>query len=491
MIFSSCSICSYARGARSGGPYRLRAPAMTRCRSQLSSVCPSGTSNGGSCGAISASSNAHCSPSSAAAVTASGRCANSRAISSPDRRCEPPSGASQPAASSIELPGPDRAHRHGQPSARRLGEMRGGGGDDADAEPRRQLGERGVALVVERMAVMGQLDADPVARRTGPPDRPAPRPPLPGRRRKAPDAHGLCGSRSGCASARRPPRSARRSRSAACPSRRRPDAPPPTGATAADTPPGPRASTSRCGPGGSGSSVRAPPPSDSSAPNTVRMSSSLAASANRTTPYSPSWSVSAMARRSSRAASSTSSSGVLAPSRKLYAECACSSAYGDGRAGRAATLRRLIAPALAGPGRAVAAVADLLGDGRTGTARLAGEHPLHLGPARRPVVPAHPVSVSNICSILVARRLSKLLVTPIFVIQTKCQKTAQHVDRCDLSARHRASCFRKATAALRRGSPSMVSGHDHHGNIQARGAFSPPSSRGTAAWAHRACSTRP
>ena len=37
-------------------------------------------------------------------------------------------------------------------------------------------------------------------------------------------------------------------------------------------------------PGGSGTSVRVPPPRDSSAPNTVAMSSSLAASANRTTP---------------------------------------------------------------------------------------------------------------------------------------------------------------------------------------------------------------
>ena len=46
---------------------------------------------------------------------------------------------------------------------RRLGEVRGGGGDDTDTEPRRQLGQRGVALVVERMAVVGQLDADPVA----------------------------------------------------------------------------------------------------------------------------------------------------------------------------------------------------------------------------------------------------------------------------------------------------------------------------------------
>src|SRR5208337_399048 len=68
-------------------------------------------------------------------------------------------------------------------------------------------------------------------------------------------------------------------------------------------------------------------PKDSSAPKTVRTSSSAAASANRTAPYRPSWSVSARARRSSRAASSTSSSGVLAPSRKLNAECACNSAY--------------------------------------------------------------------------------------------------------------------------------------------------------------------
>ena len=74
--------------------------------------------------------------------------------------------------------------------------------------------------------------------------------------------------------------------------------------------------------------MRATLPNDNSAPNTVAMSNSLAASANRTTPYNPSWSVSAMARNPSRAASSTSSSGVLAPSRKLYAECACSSAYG-------------------------------------------------------------------------------------------------------------------------------------------------------------------
>src|ERR1700722_20236456 len=42
-----------------------------------------------------------------------------------------------------------------------------------------------------------------------------------------------------------------------------------------------------------------------------------------------------MARRPSPTASSTNSSGALAPSRKLYAECACNSAYGtDDRIGR-------------------------------------------------------------------------------------------------------------------------------------------------------------
>ena len=39
--------------------------------------------------------------------------------------------------------------------------MRCGSGDDADTEARRQFGQRRVALVVERLAMMGQLDADP------------------------------------------------------------------------------------------------------------------------------------------------------------------------------------------------------------------------------------------------------------------------------------------------------------------------------------------
>ena len=143
-------------------PYRLRAPAITRCRSQLSSVCPAGTSNGGSCGAISASPNAHCSPSSAAAVTTSGRCANSRAISSPT------SGATRPAAPASRPPRPSSAGpgSHPSPSPAGPGTARRNAPRwwlSAHPEARRQVGQRGVALVVERMTVMGEFDADPVA----------------------------------------------------------------------------------------------------------------------------------------------------------------------------------------------------------------------------------------------------------------------------------------------------------------------------------------
>ncbi len=66
---------------------------------------------------------------------------------------------------------------------------------------------------------------------------------------------------------------------------------------------------------------------------------------------------------------------------------------------RPPNVRRLVDPALAGPGRAVAAVAVRLGQRRSSPARLAGEHPLHFRPARRPVMPSHRASVSNICSI--------------------------------------------------------------------------------------------
>ena len=69
----------------------------------------------------------------------------------------------QPARSLVQgLPGPDRPHRHGQPAADGSREMRCGGGNNAEAEPRRQRGQRGVAFIVEWMAMVGQFDADPV-----------------------------------------------------------------------------------------------------------------------------------------------------------------------------------------------------------------------------------------------------------------------------------------------------------------------------------------
>jgi hypothetical protein len=65
----------------------------------------------------------------------------------------------------------------------------------------------------------------------------------------------------------------------------------------------------------------------SSAPKIVGSPNALAASAKRTTPYMPSWSVMASAARRRRAASSASSSGCDPPSRKLALEWQCSSAY--------------------------------------------------------------------------------------------------------------------------------------------------------------------
>ncbi len=60
--------------------------------------------------------------------------------------------------------------------------------------------------------------------------------------------------------------------------------------------------------------------------------------------------------------------------------------------------RRAVVGPLAGPGRTVAAVAGRFGQRQAGPAGLATEHPLHLAPARRPVTPAHPRSLSNNCS---------------------------------------------------------------------------------------------
>lgn len=69
-----------------------------------------------------------------------------------------------------------------------------------------------------------------------------------------------------------------------------------------------------------------------------------------------------------------------------------------GRASAPMTVGPLVAPAFARPGRAVPTVAGGFGQAGPGAARLAGEHPLHLTPGRRPVVPTHRTSLSNICS---------------------------------------------------------------------------------------------
>ncbi len=75
-----------------------------------------------------------------------------------------PAQRRQPAGRLVDrVAGPDRAHRHRQPAAGRLGEVRRGGGYQPDAESRSQVGELRVALVVERMAVVGEFDADPLA----------------------------------------------------------------------------------------------------------------------------------------------------------------------------------------------------------------------------------------------------------------------------------------------------------------------------------------
>ena len=95
-------------------------------------------------------------------------------------------------------------------------------------EPRRQLGQRGVAFVVERMAVMGQLDADPVA--------PEPVHQIGQRRcgRLRPAGGQRLADMAFAATGQDVPVPARRLGervevvAQACPFRRRPDAPPPT-----------------------------------------------------------------------------------------------------------------------------------------------------------------------------------------------------------------------------------------------------------------------
>src|SRR5207244_2154999 len=156
------------------------------------------------------------------------------------------------------------------------------GGDDIDTCARRQRDEGVVARRVERVAVVPDLDGDMVATE-GPDER---------------------------------IELAFRDRGSATPVLLGPrGAPPPPPRRAWG--PLPHAGAVVCG---------LVSPRVSSAPNTVGTPRILAASAKRTTPYMPSWSVRARASSPSRAASSTSSSVWDAPSRKLKLEWQWSSA---------------------------------------------------------------------------------------------------------------------------------------------------------------------
>ena len=136
---------------------------------------------------------------------------------------------------------------------------------------------------------------------------------------------------------------------------------------------------------------------DSSAPNTVGSSDRPGGLGEPHHAVEPSWSVRASAVSPSRAASSTSSSGWLAPSRKLKLEWQCSSAYATVARPRGQR-RRLVRLALAGPGRGVPPSPSTASGSTTCgrpapesptelPARPAGEDPFRLGPRHRRVVP--------------------------------------------------------------------------------------------------------
>ena len=244
---------------------------------------------------------------------------------------------------------------------------------------------------------MGQLDADPVGAEPVHQIGKRRRRPLRAARRQALGAHGLCGSRSGCASARLRPRSARHSRSAACPSHRRPDAQSPAVATVVGNPParGPapagavpadrdprcgrhrRATTRRRTP--SASPVpwrprRTAPPRRARRGRSARWPADRAGRPPRRAPPAC-WHRRGSCTPNARA---TRRTGRWRP-RPLHIQRLDSSPRLRDQAG-------LSPPSPAGL------------NGHPGTARLAVEHPLHLAPARRPGEPAHPYSLSNICS---------------------------------------------------------------------------------------------
>ena len=263
-------------------------------------------------------------------------------------------GRGQPAVDVVQAaPGPHRGQGGGQRTAGRMVVVDVVGGDDLGAGPVGQGDQGVVAGRVERVAVVPQLHHHVGPDRTGPCSR-SQLAGGPGRavrdqgRRDDPLAaagehHPVVGHRGSAdwpspteigdspqVRARPRPRSAARvSRSTSGPSffpastDGPPTGPGTAGCSRRGRGPG---SAGGCPPGSATPFCGRVSPRDSSAPNTVGIPTARAASAKRTTPYMPSWSVTARASRPRRAASSTSSSGWEAPSRKLKLEWQCSSA---------------------------------------------------------------------------------------------------------------------------------------------------------------------
>ena len=141
---------------------------------------PSGHGNGGSCGATSCRSKAQARAQLGGPLHRAGPAGEAAGLLV--ARAQVGAGAGgQPAVELVEAaPGPHRRHRRGQRAAGRGGVVGVGGGDDVDPGPDGQLGQRVVAVRVERVAVVAQLDGDVVATEGG--DQ---RVELPGGRRRA------------------------------------------------------------------------------------------------------------------------------------------------------------------------------------------------------------------------------------------------------------------------------------------------------------------
>ena len=218
----------------------------------------------------------------------------------------------QPPVQLVHRPaGPHRRHHGGQPVPAGSGVVHVAGRHRRQPVPGGQLGQGVVAFVVLRVPVVGQLDRDAVAaeQRHQAVQLPA------GRRHPALGQRGADVAFAAPGQHHHLPAQRRRHLLQVV---HRPALLTPGQLGQGDRAgqrgiplPVPAPGPAGAGPAGSGSPFCGPgSPSDSSAPNTVGRPSSRAASANRTTPYSPSWSVTANPDSPNRYASSTNSSGM-------------------------------------------------------------------------------------------------------------------------------------------------------------------------------------